>query len=86
MLHTAPLTPSHPKLSDHPTTWGPLCTCSLTFLDPAGAAPDTTFRDVILAVRADEAHHRRVNHTFAGLDERDYNPYVANKQVSLRTC
>jgi ubiquinol oxidase len=28
-------------------------------------APDATLRDVILVVRADEAHHRDVNHGFA---------------------
>ena len=28
-------------------------------------APDATLRDVIIAVRADEAHHRDVNHQFA---------------------
>ena len=28
-------------------------------------APDATLRDVVLVVRADEAHHRDVNHGFA---------------------
>jgi len=28
-------------------------------------APDARLRDVIVAVRADEAHHRDVNHRFA---------------------
>lgn len=28
-------------------------------------APDATLRDVIIAVRADEAHHRDVNHQFS---------------------
>lgn len=28
-------------------------------------APDARLRDVIIAVRADEAHHRDVNHQFA---------------------
>jgi hypothetical protein len=28
-------------------------------------APDATLRDVVLAVRADEAMHRDVNHTFS---------------------
>lgn len=31
--------------------------------------------DVILAIRADEAHHRVVNHTLASLKEDEYNPY-----------
>jgi hypothetical protein len=43
------------------------------------AAPDASFRDVLLAIRADEANHREVNHTFANIEEDDYNPYV--KQV-----
>lgn len=30
-----------------------------------GLAEDATLRDVVLAVRADEAHHRDVNHGFA---------------------
>ncbi|CAC5386950.1 Ubiquinol oxidase 2, mitochondrial,Ubiquinol oxidase 1, mitochondrial,Alternative oxidase 3, mitochondrial,Alternative oxidase, mitochondrial,Ubiquinol oxidase 1c, mitochondrial,Ubiquinol oxidase 1b, mitochondrial,Alternative oxidase 1, mitochondrial,Ubiquinol oxidase 1a, mitochondrial,Ubiquinol oxidase 3, mitochondrial,Alternative oxidase 2, mitochondrial,Ubiquinol oxidase, mitochondrial [Mytilus coruscus] len=35
--------------------------------------------DVILAIRADEAHHRVVNHTLASLKEDDYNPYKPGK-------
>ncbi|XP_064594810.1 uncharacterized protein LOC135461579 isoform X2 [Liolophura sinensis] len=42
-------------------------------------APDSTMRDVILAIRADEAHHRTVNHTLASLKEDDYNPYKPGK-------
>ncbi|KAH3703449.1 uncharacterized protein LOC127861089 [Dreissena polymorpha] len=38
-------------------------------------APDATMKDVILAIRADEAHHRLVNHTLASMKETDYNPY-----------
>jgi hypothetical protein len=34
-----------------------------------------TMRDVMLAIRADEAHHRVVNHTLASLKPDDYNPY-----------
>ena len=30
-----------------------------------GLADDATLRDVVLVVRADEAHHRDVNHSFA---------------------
>jgi ubiquinol oxidase len=30
-----------------------------------GLADDATLRDVVLIVRADEAHHRDVNHGFA---------------------
>lgn len=36
---------------------------------------DATMYDVILAIRADEAHHRVVNHTLASLKEDEYNPY-----------
>ncbi|PVD37312.1 hypothetical protein C0Q70_04311 [Pomacea canaliculata] len=32
-------------------------------------------RDVILAIRADEAHHRVVNHTLASLKKDEFNPY-----------
>ncbi len=34
---------------------------------------------MLLAVRKDEATHREVNHTFANIEEDDYNPYVANE-------
>lgn len=38
--------------------------------------PETaTMRDVILVVRADEAHHRLVNHTLGSLDLRKKNPF-----------
>jgi hypothetical protein len=43
-------------------------------------APDASFRDLLLAIRKDEATHREVNHTFASLKEHDYNPYVAHQQ------
>ena len=33
-------------------------------------------RDLILAIRADEANHRDVNHTFAGLKRDDTNPFL----------
>lgn len=31
--------------------------------------------DVILSIRADEAHHRVVNHKLATLKDDEYNPY-----------
>ncbi|KAK0053254.1 alternative oxidase mitochondrial [Biomphalaria pfeifferi] len=37
--------------------------------------PDATMKDVILAIRADEAHHRVVNHCLASLRKDDFNPY-----------
>ncbi|KAK7446071.1 hypothetical protein BaRGS_00040295 [Batillaria attramentaria] len=36
---------------------------------------DATMRDVVLAIRADEAHHRVVNHTLASMKPDDFNPY-----------
>ncbi|KAL7413220.1 alternative oxidase-domain-containing protein [Mrakia frigida] len=39
-------------------------------------APDATLLDTIRAVRADEATHRFVNHSFASLNPKsDYNPF-----------
>ena len=38
-------------------------------------APNATMRDVIEVVRADEACHRHVNHTFSNMDEEDLNPF-----------
>ena len=32
-------------------------------------------RDVILAIRADEAHHRIVNHTLGSMKPKDQNPF-----------
>jgi len=36
---------------------------------------DATWRDVILVIRADEAHHRDVNHNFSRLKPSEDNPY-----------
>lgn len=39
--------------------------------------PESTMRDVLLYIRADEAKHREVNHTLANLDARtDPNPFL----------
>jgi len=38
-------------------------------------AKDATMKDVILAIRADEALHREVNHTFSKLKVHEKNPY-----------
>lgn len=35
-----------------------------------------TMEDLLLAVRADEAGHRHVNHTLASLEARDKNPFT----------
>ena len=32
-------------------------------------------RDVVLAIRADEAHHRKVNHTLASIHLDQQNPF-----------
>jgi demethoxyubiquinone hydroxylase (CLK1/Coq7/Cat5 family) len=37
----------------------------------------STIRDVIAVIRADEAHHRDVNHTFASLKGSEPNPFDA---------
>jgi len=39
-------------------------------------AHDATMRDLLLAVRADEACHSHVNHTFAGLPQDEVNPFT----------
>lgn len=44
-----------------------------------GLRPDAKMLDLLLAVRMDEAHHRDVNHTFAGLDAEDPNPFHRRK-------
>jgi len=43
---------------------------------------DATMRDLILAVRADEASHRDVNHTFASLKPNEVNPYIFEHVLS----
>jgi len=42
---------------------------------PAYAQDGAMMRDVILAIRADEAHHRLVNHTFSSMQMNEMNPY-----------
>lgn len=39
---------------------------------------------VQLAIRADEANHRDVNHTFAALSENDTNPYVLKYSAGVK--
>ena len=36
---------------------------------------NATIRDLVLAVRADEACHSHVNHTFAGMRSDEMNPF-----------
>lgn len=40
---------------------------------------DAMFRDVLLAVRADEACHRHVNHTLSSIGEDAKNPFIRNR-------
>lgn len=40
---------------------------------------DATMYDVLMAVRADEANHRDVNHTLAGVAPTEKNPFVHHK-------
>jgi len=47
-------------------------------------APDATFRDLLLAIRKDEATHREVNHTFANMNENDDNPFLAGVQYRAK--
>ena len=37
---------------------------------------DSTILDLILRIRADEAKHREVNHTFANIEKNDRNPFA----------
>ncbi|GLE03052.1 hypothetical protein PINS_up011931 [Pythium insidiosum] len=46
-----------------------------------GLADDATVVDLIQCVRADEANHRDVNHTFAGLQENDVNPFATESNT-----
>lgn len=46
-----------------------------------GLAEDALMRDVLLAVRADEANHRDVNHTMSSLKENVPNPYIVQHPV-----
>ncbi len=40
-----------------------------------------TMRDLLLSVRADEACHSHVNHTFAELGEDEKNPFAVGTHV-----
>ena len=40
-----------------------------------------TMEDLLLAIRADEAGHRHVNHTLAGLEARDKNPFTPEEMA-----
>jgi len=47
---------------------------------------DATFRDLVLAVRADEAHHRLVQHTFAGMRPDEPNPFTPDQPGCVWVC
>jgi len=42
---------------------------------------DATLRDVLLAIRADEAAHSHVNHTFASMDHQETNPFSHDSEL-----
>ncbi|CAI5757364.1 unnamed protein product [Candida verbasci] len=41
-----------------------------------GLNENSSFKDLILKIRADEAKHREINHTFANLNTTDRNPFA----------
>jgi len=43
---------------------------------------DAMMRDVVLAIRADEAHHRVVNHKLGDMDLRETNPFSKPSDIS----
>jgi len=55
-----------------------------SFMSVLLTAPDATFRDLLLAIRKDEATHREVNHTFANLKENDDNPFLAEEEYRAK--
>jgi Ca2+-binding EF-hand superfamily protein len=46
--------------------------------------PGANVRDLMLVVRADEANHREVNHTFADISLDAVNPYILKQQENVR--
>lgn len=42
---------------------------------------NATMRDLVLAVRADEASHSHVNHTFANIGPKAVNPFASGKKL-----
>ena len=44
---------------------------------------DAKMRDLLMAVRADEAVHRDVNHVFASIGKYDRNPYIGDPKGPL---
>ena len=79
-----------PALSQHPPKQNPPPPPPLpsTLKPPAVALAywrlpeDATMRDVILAIRADEACHSHVNHTFAELEPDAPNPFALDQDKS----
>lgn len=71
LMHTNIKNHAHPLVSRR----------SSSYTNPyTHTAPDATFRDLLLAIRKDEATHREVNHTFASMNENDDNPFLAEEQ------
>ena len=43
---------------------------------------ESSFKDLILRIRADEAKHREINHTFANLEQwQDRNPFALKLKI-----
>jgi threonyl-tRNA synthetase len=47
----------------------------------AAALQDSTMRDLLLNVRADEACHSHVNHVFSTLKQTDDNPFAKGNHM-----
>ena len=45
---------------------------------------NATVRDVMMVIRADEAHHRDTNHTFASIRKDAPNPFSIKKDAEAR--
>lgn len=56
--------------------------CPQSGIEYWGLPQNATMEDLLLAVRADEAHHRDVNHSFADLQEDEPNPFLPRKLKS----
>ena len=53
------------------------------YLNVMSTVQDATMRDLLLNVRADEACHSHVNHTFSELQQCDDNPFIkGNHQIA----
>ncbi len=65
--------PTRPTAGAGPAAWAD---AARPPAPPPRRRADATLRDLILAIRADEANHRDVNHAFAGLKPDATNPFL----------